>query len=48
MKTVSAALKGAYTHSVRLHRRVGCTKAAESVTVIEVIKMAQCAAVSIE
>ena len=48
MKTVRAALKGAYTHSVYLHKRVGCTKAAESVTVIEVTKMAQCAAVSID
>ena len=48
MKTVDAALKNAYTHSVCLQKRVGCTKAAESVTIIEVIKMAQCAGVSIE
>ena len=48
MKTVSAALEGAYTHSVSLHKRVGCTEAVESVTVIEVTKMAQCAAVSID
>ena len=48
METVSAALKGAYTHSVYLHKRVGCTEAVESVTVIEVTKMAQCTAVSMD